>query len=156
VNDPITLSQLRFGQTLTSGITNDLRKVRAALDWFAKPDSWTQKVMARDADGEEILYTDKEPQPASYCMLGALCAPSLDPSALSDDLFNLICRMATMHHDDEETYDLVDEIATWNDDPSRTVDDVIYVLTKAQAELEAELSAIQPSQSETPTRELSK
>ena len=90
-----------------------------AHELLSDPNKWTKDVLARRHDGSPVPPTS--PAACSFCIVGALyhCYPSEQAMKIWIKL-------------DEEFYDKNDEkgIGDWNDDPSRTHEEVVELLKK--------------------------
>lgn len=75
--------------------------------------TWCKKVIAMDMDGKQIS-TSKDPRACKWCLLGWLCKTSTESEI--DNRWNTICKKLG-----------VDEVSVWNDDPSRTFQEVLQL-----------------------------
>lgn len=86
---------------------------------FQKEGAWTQGIAARDADGYAIAATDA--RAVCWCLRGGLVKVAGGNNRLLDSAMSAL------------KVDIRSGLATWNDQPQRTVDEVRQALRQAAA-----------------------
>lgn len=107
--------------------------VRRAIELIEQ--GWTQFSMARDANGRRVLppYNDA----ASFCASGAIARATYEVHGygpkLSSTTDALTDRWAVFNH--IRTYIGTNTVASWNDDRTRTKEDVLKVFETVLSDL---------------------
>lgn len=96
-----------------------LELLKAARETISTPDKWTQYAIAKNTSGE--IRSADESDAVCFCMLGAIWKNSRQSGSAEGELKNTINGRS---------------IAGFNDDPSRTHDEVLNVFDKTIARLE--------------------
>ena len=105
-----------------------LRLARAVRELLATPDRWTQGAAARDSRGVACDWAD-ETAVVSWCILGAIYHFGAPTSSVL-----LLRRALSRQLGEMDTFLPVD---SWNDTPGRTHADVLELLDRVVAEMEA-------------------
>lgn len=105
-------------------LSQDLRAARALL----VERGWTQGCLGRDSGGEPILYTGYLKDLAATLCIGGACAVAA-PLCEEDDRY-YFATQALREASGAEA------LANWNDEPNRTLDEVLAVFDAAIAKAE--------------------
>lgn len=93
-----------------------------AADLLEQPNAWCQGSIARDAKGERVGVA-QSPRACSWCIIGAV-VKAAGSVKLPDGIIHKIKNAAVAD-------DVYLSLGSWNDEPSRTKNDVVAVLRKA-------------------------
>lgn len=91
-----------------------------AYEILSRPDRWTQRVAARDADGDHVLVTSEFA--CKFCILGALARKHGVPLASYNEFY--------LKDRDTVSIAIGGDVGSWNDDPNRTFSEVHRLLKK--------------------------
>lgn len=105
--------------------------LRKARELLSKPESWTQRAFARDAEGNFAhVYSDRA---ACYCLLAALRRANPDP-----EKEGFLAARVRLQGLIDGRYHQFANVVEYNDAPERTHADVLALLDKAIEEAEDE------------------
>ena len=90
------------------------------------PTCWTQHYMARNKNGSIINY--KSPEATKWCVLGAMFKLGWEDKDIVDQETKLQKEIAIFYKDDVYA---PESVAGWNDEPERTVEDIIKLTKRA-------------------------
>lgn len=108
-----------YGYKLNAVTPDVIKRIYTAAIRALRNKGWTQSAMARTETGRPTDAFDKNA--VCFCTLGALHRGLLDSQRGDPEYYSIAALVEPLQMDE-------DAIAKWNDDPSRTVDDVIALL----------------------------
>ena len=113
------------------------RILRGVVRLFEQPGTWTQDAWARDEAGKRLTRAHDD-EAVCWCLIGAIRKVRGPGMSSAEDVASVALRKEICRLDDNGP-----TISMWNDDPTRTVDDVRRVLTMAAERLEAALARVE-------------